>query len=363
MIETQHPQPPADYPSLLMSVPPVAPTDPQVREQAFEWYERLSSPERARALWPRFEQWLAEHEEHRPAYLWVERVSRESRELAADYESDPEGAGMKPPLKILGISLQRREGPFRFRVPLVVASVMIGGVLLLARATQADVEFETERGKWKTVMLDDHSVVTLNTNTRVHVRFTLMHRELELLRGQAFFQVYRDLFRPFCVHAKETAVKANDTQFAMHLRDDGDVETVVAQGEATVTPRNAAGPTATPAADEKPILAKAGDMVTVTPAGRAEVTHTEASYVDRELKWREGIISLDQASLAQWVEEFNRYNHRTFQIDDERIAQLPITGEFKAKDPDRFAHALQETYQIQVNLDDTDDVIHLRPAK
>ena len=352
------------YPSLLMGVRPVAPTDPQIREQAFDWYERLSSPERARALWPQFEQWLAEGEEYRDAYLWVERIARDARELAADCESEPEDDLMKGPVSIFGIPLRRREGRFGFRMPIVVGLAMLIVVTLLTPpGTQAEADFETERGKQKTVTLADHSVVTLNTDTRLHVRFTLARRDLKLLRGQALFQVYRDESRPFCVRANDTAVKATGTQFAMQLKKDGEVETAVAEGEVTVTPRDSAGPAGTPAGGEMPILAKAGDRVTVKPSGQAGVTHAEKSDVERELKWREGKIAFEQGSLTQWVEEFNRYNHRTFHIDDERIAQLPITGEFKATDTDGFARALEETYQIQANLNHTDDVIHLRSAK
>jgi transmembrane sensor len=352
----------SQYPSLQMGVRPVAPTDPQIREQAFDWYERLSSPERARALWPQFEQWLAEGEEYRDAYLWVERVARDARELAADCESDPEDDLMKGPVSIFGIPLRRLER--RVGLPIVVVSVLsIVGIFQFLSGTQAEADFETERGKQKTVTLADQSVVTLNTDTRLHVRFTLKRRDLKLLRGQALFQVYRDESRPFCVQANDTAVKATGTQFAMQLKNDGEVDTAVAEGEVTVIPRNSAGPAGTPGGGEVPILAKAGDRVTVRTAGHAGVTHAEKSDIERELKWRDGKIAFEPGSLAQWVEEFNRYNHRTFHIDDERIAQLPITGEFKTTDTDGFARALEETYQIQANLNHTDDVIHLRPAK
>jgi transmembrane sensor len=358
MTETLPPQPPTEYPSLMMGEPPVAPTDPQIRQEAFAWYERLRSPEQAQALWPQFEQWAAQRPEHRAAYLWVERISRDARELAVDCESG------KRSMRLFGIPSHRRGRPFRLWMPIVVVSVMLTiGIFLVALDTQADADFETERGKQETVTLADHSVVTLNTNTRLHVRFTLMRRELQLLRGQALFQVYRDWFRPFYVQANDTAVKATGTRFGMHLKNDGDVETAVAEGEVTITPRNAAGPADTPAGDERQILAKAGETVTVTPAGHTDVTNAGKSGVERELKWREGKIAFEQGTLAQWVEEFDRYNHRTFQIDDERIAQLPITGEFKATDPDTFAGALQATYGIQARLNDADDVIHLRLPK
>ena len=364
MTEAQPPQPSTQDSSLLIGVSPVAPTDPLVRQEAFDWHARLRSPKQIRALWPQFEQWLAERPENHAAYLWVERISKDARELAMDCEREPEGNTLKRLVSIFGILLRLGEGRFWVGMPvLVVAVMLIIGIHLLTPGTQADADFQTERGETKKITLPDQSVVILNTSTRLHVRITLERRDLELLRGQALFQVYRDESRPFCVQANHTAVKATGTEFAVQLKKDGQVETAVAEGQVTVTPKKFAGPAGTPTGGEKSILAKAGDMVTVKPAGHADVTHANKSDVERGLKWLEGKISFEQGSLAQWVEEFNRYNHRTFHIDDERIAELRITGEFKATDLDGFADALRETFQIEAQLDDKNDVIHLRSAK
>jgi transmembrane sensor len=360
--ETQLPASRAEYPSVILGVPSGAPIESQIRQQAFDWYAALHSPERVSELWPLFEQWLAERPEHRSAYLWVERISAEASELAADGDDELEGDRVRLPGIRFDFTLPRVRSSGWWK-PLVVCSViLVIGIPLLAPG-QTDAVFETERGKQRTIVLADKSTVTLNTNTRLHVRLSFMRRDLQLLRGQALFQVYREWVRPFCVRANDTAVSATGTQFAMHLKQDGTVETAVAEGEVTVDTRHAGSQQATEGGGESRAVAQAGDTVTVTPDGRAELAHAGKSDVERELKWREGKIAFEQGSLAEWVEEFNRYNKRTFQIDDDRIAQQRISGEFNAKDPDSFASALQDTYGIRVISSDADDVIHLRPAK
>jgi len=78
------------YPSLRSSVQHFPPTDPKTREQAFDWYARLHHGTRQQVqwLWPYFEQWLAKRSDHRPAFDWVEHITKEARELAMDCESD-----------------------------------------------------------------------------------------------------------------------------------------------------------------------------------------------------------------------------------------------------------------------------------
>ena len=360
--ETQLPPSRAEYPSVMLGVPSGVPTESQIRQQAFDWYAALRSPERLGELWPLFEQWLAERPEHRLAYLWVERISGEAKELATNCENELGENRVRLPIIRFDFTLSRvlTSGWWK---PLVAGSVMLVIVILLLAPGQTDAVFETERGKQRTIVLADKSTVTLNTNTRLHVRLSFMRRDLQLLRGQALFQVYREWLRPFCVRANDTAVSATGTQFAMHLKQDGTVETAVAEGEVTVDTRHVGSQESTEGARESRAVAQAGDTVTVMPDGSAELAHAGKSGVERGLKWREGKIAFEQGSLAQWVEEFNRYNKRTFHIDDDRIAQQRISGEFNAKDPDSFASALQDTYGIRATSSDAGDVIHLRPAK
>jgi transmembrane sensor len=342
------------YPSYLLAARHPPPSDPQIRRQAIEWYTTLSSPERIEKLWPSFQQWLAEHPGHREGYLWVEHTCRTARELAEDCENDVGMEVVEPRRE------PRRYGrAFWVWIPVATGSAaLLIAIVLRVSGVQAEADFQTERGKQKTVVLADHSVVTLNTNTRLHVRFTLMRRELELLRGQALFKVFQDHLRPFCVRANDATVSAAGTEFGMRLKEDGDVEAVVAQGNVTVDThgdsmerRGGSVPSRIPA--------KEGDTIEITADGHVNVDHVGLPKVQRDLKWTQGKIALEQEPLSHWVEEFNRYNRRTLEIDDERIAQIPISGEFDASDPDSFVNALQDTYGIKHSVG-ADGVIQLR---
>ena len=71
----------------------------------------------------------------------------------------------------------------------------------------------TAIGEQRAVRLADRSVVHLNTDSRVEIRFTDEAREVRLTRGEALFTVERDVNRPFRVLADGIRVEALDTQF------------------------------------------------------------------------------------------------------------------------------------------------------
>src|SRR5690606_21686104 len=73
--------------------------------------------------------------------------------------------------------------------------------------------YSTGVGEQRIVKLTDGSIVTLNTRSRAFVRFADDVREVELIEGEALFQVEHDAHRPFRVAAGSVLVEAIGTQF------------------------------------------------------------------------------------------------------------------------------------------------------
>jgi len=95
-------------------------------------------------------------------------------------------------------------------------------------------QFETATGEQRTFELEDGSVVSLNTHSRVAVRLAAHAREVRLLRGEALFHVAHDPSRPFLVSTDDAVVQAVGTQFDVYRRDDGTVVAVL-EGQVNVT--------------------------------------------------------------------------------------------------------------------------------
>ncbi len=89
-------------------------------------------------------------------------------------------------------------------------------------------------GELKVVPLGDGSVVTINTSSRVAVRFTLSQRRVEVLSGQANFAVAKDAARPFIVSAGGGETLAVGTGFDVYQRENSTVVTLI-EGRVNVT--------------------------------------------------------------------------------------------------------------------------------
>jgi|GEM_PF-233211 len=87
-------------------------------------------------------------------------------------------------------------------------------------------EYATGVGEQSAVQLADGSVITLNTSSRVSVRLSGGQRRVEILRGQANFEVAKDPSRPFIVRAGNGEVRALGTAFDVYERGEDTVVTL-----------------------------------------------------------------------------------------------------------------------------------------
>jgi hypothetical protein len=77
------------------------------------------------------------------------------------------------------------------------------------------------------------------------------------------------------------------------------------------------------------------------------VQRLRSDEVTRRVAWTAGLIRLNQNTLSEAVEEFNRYNRRKLQIADPAIADLRVSGTFKVKEPERFAATLERSQAVR----------------
>ena len=202
----------------------------------------------------------------------------------------------------------------------------------------------------------------LNTATEVTVQFNERQRNIRLIRGEALFEVAHDTARPFLVHVNDIAVRAVGTAFAVRL-EAAQVDVTVTEGIVEV-----AEPATAPAADQPASAASrpkaqrvaANERVVIMLARAPEVRPIAPAEADRQLAWREGLVSFDGESLQTAVAEINRHNRRQIVIDDPALAEKPVVGIFRATDLDGFSAAAAEALKARAIRDG--DVIRLQPG-
>lgn len=333
------------------------PADLCPAEAAARWLVRLDadnvSDEERRA----FEAWRARSPENAAAYeralraMQVFDVAPEDpaldalRRAALRYQPERSWLGVKAAAAALvllvagvGALIAARGGLFHARP---VASLYEKGAA----------DYVTRRGEKLDVTLPDGSALTLNTETDLDVVFDGRRRTVEILRGQAFFNVAKDASRPFIVVAGGKQIVAVGTAFDVRL-DRGRVEVQLVEGHVVVESAEPAGATSAPARDAMhSVHLNPGEALVATDR---HVVRTAAEDQERLLKWRDGLIEFDNTSLADAVAEFNRYSAQTISIEDARIAKLPISGVFRTNSQRKFLEAVTSLHPVAIEYRSAD---------
>lgn len=193
--------------------------------------------------------------------------------------------------------------------------------------------FSTGKGETKVVALQDGSVVTLNTTSEIQVNYSDTLRSVELIRGEALFDVAKNKARPFVVAAGDTSVRVVGTSFTVRRLDAAPVQVLVREGVVEVFK---------PEADTAPIRITANNMAVAGQGGGTAIAAmpVPAAQVHRQLAWQNGQIAFEGETLAQAVQEFSRYSDTRIVIEDPALAKEEIAGLFKATDPVGFAKTI-----------------------
>jgi transmembrane sensor len=187
----------------------------------------------------------------------------------------------------------------------------------------------TPKGDVRRVSLPEGSAVTLNTDTAIRPHLDPDLRRVDLMKGEALFDVAKDPARPFVVVAQDIRVRALGTSFTVRIRDDRSVEVAVREGVVEVS-----------RADGSAGVRLAAQTAAVAPvAGVIAKTSASADALERAIAWREGRLDLSGLTLAQAAEEFARYSDRRILIDDPQVGAMRVAGAYSLSDPEGFARA------------------------
>jgi transmembrane sensor len=326
-----------------------------IEHQAAEWLVRLESPDRTPEQLGEFEAWLARNPRHRAAFQrlkagWV-RADALSRLRPLDGSVDE---------NLLDALRRDRKTEGRHGSPVSAGLALAAGVALAAcllftwRAWPqlAWHAYGTGSGGFERVVLPDESIVYLNSNSAMRVRFREDRREVVLERGEAMFEVAADKARPFVVHAGDAHLQALSTAFTVRLHDHSHVDVIVTEGRVAVTElgRNTLGsdqtsPTAT---------LSAGETITIR-ADRVHIGEVKTGQLNERLSWIPERMGFERKTLAEVAGEFNRYNHDQLVIADPRIGRLRMEGTFDTRDIDSFVVALERTFGIRATASVDDE--------
>jgi transmembrane sensor len=312
----------------------------RIEQEASQWLSARDARKPTADEETAFNYWLDADIRHRVAFLKIEASWQRSDRLRAARPLDRE----------IDADLLRGHSPrthLAVAASLVLALVVAGGLFLQEKLGWR--HFETRVGDFSRIVLDDGSIIDLNTDSELRVRLGSDRREVRLLRGEGRFQVAHDPARPFVVRADDTDVRAVGTAFSVRLRDSAQIDVLVSEGRVAI---------ATARVPNAPPL-NAGDAA-VLLSNRISVSRVEPQQLERRFAWTSGKLQFRGETLDEAVAEINRYNRRHLELADPALAQLRVGGTFNATDPESFAAALASSFGLKVESASPESIV-LRP--
>lgn len=269
--------------------------------------------------------WAAQSPTHGVALAQAEAAWSSSERLRA---APPEEVG--PAADDVHASPNRR----RVLMSGIAAGVVAIPSALLLRQMLRGERLATGIGELRTVALADGSTLHLNTDTLVDVDLRPGARLATLLRGEAMFDIAQDAHRPFLVSVGAATLRAMGSAFNVRLHDSL-VELVVERGLVGVV--------------------DGGRSLQRVAAGNSAAIHDGAIAINRlapdmvsqRLAWQQGMINFDGQTLAQAVDQFNRYLPHPLVIADPSLASLRLGGTFAINEADKFVDALQQSFAVK----------------
>lgn len=386
-----------------MSLEKRTPLNHQISEEAAEWLIEFRTDDIDGVGRRDFDVWIRSSPEHLRAFIEMAALWNESGAVDAQRRLDVEAiiARARGEANVIGLrsdspypadrvpsSLHEREsqssglvktalgrkvkGAGLARVSKLalaagVVAAAVGSALILRLRFFGPPTFSTEVGEQRSIRLADGSIVVLDSRSQLRVAFTPAARKVELLNGQALFDVVKNPLRPFIVLAGGTVVRDVGTQFDVNRGADGTIVTVVegrvsvsqstddrvewAQQASAPAPGRAKLRSDDGSQGHEPIFLSAGEQVDI-PIGGFSPQPIQVN-VSSVMAWTHRRVVLNSATLAQVAEVFNRYSTRKLVTEDHGAKPLRLSGVFTT-DPAFLIRYLRARPDITVSETDSE---------
>jgi transmembrane sensor len=353
----------------------------KARAEASAWVVQLHGSARSAALEAAFRAWLAADPEHRREF---ERVNQ----VWLDVPEVPLGG-------ITRLAHWNRPRVIsRWAIAAVVLFVLGIGAIGVYQAWFAGV-YITGVGEQRTLRLQDGTRLTLNSNSKVVVRFAKARRHVTLARGEAYFEVVHNQQRPFIVTVGDHDIRDVGTVFMVRYGN-GNAAITLLEGEVTVSnaiiteAATARAGAAAAMRGETQVIANgpgsrssiraadpagsagsgairqigSGDslgatrvggaqLVTLVPGERlllpaGEPARLDEPNIDVVTAWRRGEVVLERTRLDDAIAEMNAYEIYKLVITSPEVGGLRISGIYHVGDGAGFAATVADLYHLRV---------------
>ncbi|MHB2050118.1 FecR domain-containing protein [Pseudomonas sp. VEM90] len=305
-----------------MPMPEGTPAQVQV-DQAIDWLVKLRFDSPSPRTEQQFQHWLASHPHNRLAWQRVSNLGDELAGLPKDLSRRTLDASQRPKasrrdhLKLLGLLAVGGSLGWAAREPLGLPQLL------------ADTSTATgERRQWQG---SDGSRLQLNTASAIDLRYSAVQRQLKLIHGEVSLDSNPNDNRPFHVATHVGPLTTFDGQLLLRNNSQG-LLLSVRRGEVTLFPASASARQVLP-----------GETLQVGTNGsiQARTLHNDP------WGWTEGVLSVQQMPLAEFVSELGRYRPGLLRCAPE-VAGLKVSGTYQLADTGQILQLLTRSLPVRV---------------
>jgi transmembrane sensor len=330
--------------------------DDGIRREAAAWFAKLRGPEAARHR-TTFEAWRDADPAHAAMF---DRLSRRWDEAGVLAGSER----LKPRLDAAPTRARFRWG--------LVAGLGLGGALAAGalvgmaywppasdlapplRALGWSSPIATPVGDIRRLRLPDGSVITLDTDTAVALRFIGPVREIRLLRGRVEIEAVYESGRPLRVSAGRTTTSASVGDFDVSLSMDQAASVALVAGDVAVETRTGPWPIAGQARRLAP-----GEQLRLAKDPSGPVATPVPAY---QISWPRGVLDFRATPLGEALAEVNRYGRQKIVLQDPALADLKISGRVYPTSTGDFAAGVAAMFDLSLSRAPGGDFILSRRA-
>lgn len=304
---------------------PVA--DDTIACEAMDWFLRNREGPLDEAGRVAFLDWMKRSPEHVRAYM---RALALHRQVGEALQSPLADEAAVPPRQIAAKVVPLfgsvhappravpRRGRARWWVAAAAACITLLGVGLVPQVAPTEQLYSAGQGELRDLVLPDQTQVRLNADSRLRVRMGWFSRKVELLQGEATFDIARDR-RPFEVQVNGLEIRDIGTVFDVSRRLQS-TRIGVVSGEVEVWSQGA----------DARRLAQLGEGRVVQVDARSHAVESLDLPLSMLLDWQQRKVSFPDERLDEVAAAFNRHNQVQVRVLDEGAASARLSGSLDA---------------------------------
>jgi transmembrane sensor len=298
--------------------------------QATAWLVQFDDDPENEGLRVQFMDWLATSPAHLEAW---EETLRVSQLMSA----------VGPLPRTMPVSLMAaRSGRFRkARAARALASLAVTACLAWVAVPYLALQFRSDEitgtAELRLVKLEDGSTVHMAPATAIAFANDAQGRTLNLLQGEAWFDVAHDKGRPFRVMAGDSTVTVLGTAFSVRRTGKG-TDVAVQRGRVAVTTPEGVRPGR--------VELTVGQSVSVGNAGEAA---RAAIRPDRVASWREGVAIVDDRPISDVIDRIRPWYGGYIIARGVGLRDRRVSGIYDLRHPDRALEALTRAHKVTVS--------------